>query len=57
MAKKTKEGIKINLNNLGYDKLLGEGKVTNPLIIQVKSYSKSALKKIEKAEGKIVETK
>ena len=54
MAEETKEGIKINLNNLGYDKLLGTGKVTNPLIIQVKSYSKSALKKIENAEGKIL---
>lgn len=53
-AEKTKEGIKVYLNNLGYDKLLGKGKVTHTLIIEVDSCSKSASEKIEKAGGKIL---
>ncbi len=56
-AEKTKEGIKIYLNRLGYDKLLGKGKVTHPFVIQVDSCSKSAAKKIEEAGGKILGTK
>jgi len=53
-AEKTKDGIKIYLNRLGYDKLLGNGKVTHRLIIQVDSCSKSATEKIEEAGGKIL---
>ncbi len=53
-AEKTKNGIKIYLKRLGYDKLLGKGKVTHPLIIQVDSCSKSATEKIEEAGGKIL---
>ena len=53
-AKKTKEGIKLNLDQLGYDKLLGRGQVTQPIILQVDSHSESAAKKIEKAGGKIL---
>lgn len=53
-AQKTKAGIKVNLNQLGYDKLLGRGQITQPLIIEVDSHSESAAKKIEKAEGKIL---
>ena len=52
----TSQGEKpqINLTALGYTKLLGTGKVTKPLIIQVSSYSKSAAEKIKKAGGEIV---
>ena len=53
-AEKTEEGIRIDLDKLGYDKLLGRGQVTQPLIIQVKSHSTSVAKKIEKAGGKIL---
>ncbi len=53
-AEKTKDGIKVNLNFLGYDKLLGKGKVTHPLIVQVDSWSKSAAEKIEESEGKVL---
>ena len=56
-AEKTKEGIKVHLNRLGYNKLLGKGQVTHPLIVQLKSCSKSATSKIEKAGGKILEIK
>jgi len=52
-ATKTKEGIAIDLTQLGYDKLLGKGKVTHPLIVRVESSSKSAAEKIEKAGGQI----
>lgn len=56
-TEKTKEGIKVYLNRLGFDKLLGKGKVTHPLIIQVDSCSKSAAKKIEEAGGQFLGTK
>lgn len=56
-AKRTKDGVKVHLTSLGYDKLLGKGKVTHPLIIQADSCSTSATKKIEEAGGKIVKTK
>ena len=54
LAEKTKKAIKIDLNRLGYNKLLGKGKVTHPLIIQLESCSESAVEKIEKAGGKIL---
>ena len=44
----------INLTALGYTKLLGTGKVTKPLTVQVSSYSKSAAEKIKKAGGEIL---
>ena len=44
----------VNLTALGYTKLLGTGKVTKPLSVQVESYSKSAAEKIKKAGGEIV---
>jgi large subunit ribosomal protein L15 len=53
-AKKTKNGIKVHLNSLGYDKLLAKGQVTHPLIVQVDSWTKSAAEKIEEAGGKIL---
>ncbi len=54
-AGKTKQGIRVHLDRLGYNKLLGRGKVTHPLIIEVDAYSESAAKKIEEAGGKILE--
>lgn len=45
---------KINLAELGYDKLLGTGKIAQPLIVEVASFSKIAAQKLEKAGGKIV---
>lgn len=49
------EQDKINLNEMGYDKLLGEGAVKRRYEITVKSFSKSAKEKIEKFGGKIIE--
>jgi large subunit ribosomal protein L15 len=51
---KSKEGIKVNLTELGYDKLLGKGQVNHPLIVEAKSFSKTAVKKLEEKKGKAV---
>jgi large subunit ribosomal protein L15 len=53
-AEKTKEGIKVKLSDLGYDKLLGAGKVTHPLIVEAKYFSRNAIKKLEENKGKAV---
>lgn len=44
----------INLTKLGYDKLLGSGKITRAITVKVKSVSKKAKEKIEKVGGTIV---
>jgi large subunit ribosomal protein L15 len=50
-----KEGkIFIDLESLGYTKLLGAGRVTKPLIIKVASCSKSAAEKIKEAGGQVL---
>jgi large subunit ribosomal protein L15 len=48
------EKLEIDLAALGYTKLLGSGKVTKALTVQVPSYSKLAAEKIKKAGGEIV---
>lgn len=44
----------INLKELGYNKLLGTGKISKPLTVEVESFSKTAAQKLEKAGGKII---
>src|SRR5437867_2278387 len=44
--------IKIDVTKLGYQKVLGSGKLTKPLIIQAKYFSKSAEKKLQEMGGK-----
>ena len=44
----------INLTKLGYTKLLGTGKITKPLTIQVAEASKTAQQKVMAAGGKII---
>jgi large subunit ribosomal protein L15 len=44
----------IDLTSLGYTKLLGTGKTTKPLIINVPTASKTATEKIKKAGGQIL---
>jgi len=51
---KGKEGIKINLTELGYDKLLGTGQVKHKLIVEAKYFSKNAVKKLEDVKSKAV---
>jgi large subunit ribosomal protein L15 len=58
LAKKTSEKkdekIFVDLESLGYTKLLGTGKVTKPLVVKVASCSKSAAEKIKEAGGQIL---
>jgi large subunit ribosomal protein L15 len=44
----------IDLESLGYTKLLGTGKITKSLIVKVASCSKSAAEKIKEAGGQIL---
>jgi large subunit ribosomal protein L15 len=44
----------LDLDKMGYDKLLGRGNIQRPLSIRVKSHSESAVKKLEEVGGKIV---
>jgi len=53
-AKKTAHGYSVNMGDLGYDKVLGSGKLAHAIEITADSFSESAKKKIEKAGGKIV---
>ena len=56
LAPKRKTGdtkIFVDLEKMGYGKLLGKGKVTIPLTVKVPSCSESALRKIEEAGGEI----
>ncbi|MEM2876243.1 MAG: uL15 family ribosomal protein [Candidatus Bathyarchaeia archaeon] len=51
----TKEGRAfLDLENLGYDKLLGKGRVSKPYLIKVPSFSRLAVKKVEEVGGEIV---
>jgi large subunit ribosomal protein L15 len=50
------DGVKVDLHQLGYDKLLGSGQITHRLIIKVASYSRSAEKKVKGAKGKIADS-
>ncbi|CUU05188.1 MAG: uL15m family ribosomal protein [Candidatus Aenigmatarchaeota archaeon] len=51
---KEKNLDKINVVELGYEKVLGSGKLSKPLIIEAKFFSKKAIKRIEEAGGKAV---
>lgn len=54
-GKVTAEGGKyiVNLTALGYDKLLGSGKISNKMDIAVKSFSKKAKERVEENSGSI----
>ena len=49
--------VHLDLDRLGYNKLLGMGRVTKPFSINVTSYSESAAKKVEEAGGKLITQK
>ena len=53
-TRKEKDKFFIDLESLGYTKLLGTGNVTKPLIVKVLSCSSSATEKIKEAGGQIV---
>ena len=55
LTKLVEQGKEIlNLRKLGYDKLLGTGKINHKLKIQVNSYSAQAEEKIKAAGGEII---
>lgn len=43
--------ITVDVTKLGYNKVLGQGRITKPLIIRSPSFSQSAINKIEEAGG------
>ncbi|MEM1586097.1 MAG: uL15 family ribosomal protein [Candidatus Bathyarchaeia archaeon] len=51
------EKIFIDLEAMGYSKLLGEGRITLPVIVKVPSYTEEALQKIKEAGGEIISTR
>ncbi|MEM2130408.1 MAG: uL15 family ribosomal protein [Candidatus Bathyarchaeia archaeon] len=54
-TKKAKTGkITIDLKEIGYDKLLGSGKISVPITVKVPSCSEEAKKKIEEAGGEVI---
>jgi len=44
----------LDLEKLGYQKLLATGKVTKPVLVKVATHSENAAKKIEEAGGQIL---
>ncbi len=53
--KRNNKELKINLSELGFDKLVGRGFPKFPATILVKSYTENAKRKIELIGGRIVE--
>jgi large subunit ribosomal protein L15 len=53
-AKKTSGGFSVDLTPLGYDKVLGGGKITRKIDITAASFSAFAKSKIEAAGGKAI---
>ncbi|MCX8170468.1 MAG: 50S ribosomal protein L15 [Candidatus Bathyarchaeota archaeon] len=58
MASKVKKGEKIfiDLGEMGYFKLLGEGKITVPVSVKVPSCTENALRKIRDVGGEVLVT-
>jgi len=46
--------IFLDLESLGYDKLLGTGEIAKPMLVKVVSYSEAASRKLEDAGGQIL---
>ncbi|MEM7816819.1 MAG: uL15m family ribosomal protein, partial [Candidatus Aenigmatarchaeota archaeon] len=54
LAKKLNK-TEINLSELGFDKVLSTGNLTQALTIKAKKFTENAKKKIEEAGGKAIE--
>ena len=46
--------IFLDLESLGFDKLLGTGNVSKPMVVKVASFSEAASRKLEEAGGEIL---
>jgi len=53
-AEKQKDKSFIDLEGLGYTKLLGTGRITKPVVVKVASCSKTAAEKVKRAGGRIL---
>ena len=51
--KKVKNNYELDLNELGYEKLLGSGIITKPVNITIKEATEKAITKVKDAGGKI----
>ena len=51
--KKQKNNYELNLDELGYEKLLGSGIITKPVKVTVKEATEKAISKIKDAGGKV----
>lgn len=51
LASQEKGKIVVDVTRLGYNKVLGNGKITRPAIIKSPKFSESAVQKIEEAGG------
>ena len=49
--------IFLDLESLGYDKLLGTGEISKPMLIKIASHSEAASRKLEEAGGEIFKEK
>lgn len=54
MAKKEGNAYNLDLNALGFQKLLGSGKITKPVKVTVKYATQSAIDKVTAAKGNVV---
>ncbi len=54
LAKRLDGGYEVDLTKLGYEKLLGRGRVDKPLTVKIYTVSKIAVKKIEAIGGKVI---
>jgi large subunit ribosomal protein L15 len=48
-----KNNLKLNLKDLGYDKLLGRGNIDFPVFVEVEQASKKAIEKIKEKGGEV----
>jgi len=51
---KADKKISLDLNKLGYEKLLGTGAIKFPITVSVKSASKKAIEKVQAAGGEVI---
>lgn len=54
LEKDEKNRVIMDLNSMGYDKLLGSGKIDLPVVIKVKQASEIAKRKITEAGGEVI---
>lgn len=47
--------IIVDISDLGYDKLLGSGSITKPLVVKSENFSEKSKQKLEEAGGKAIE--